>query len=238
MRALTLIILLLNVLCYQGVSAEIFEIVRTNNEAYSSMKTLSNDAWVQLEKGEWLYLKTTNGAIYRLEGPYDDKKSNDKDVGTVIKTILTPGGKNNFYQDKTWKGNFNWAWQMLIQELLGIKMFPEYLFMGANHPHIPPAMNAFWTLTPRDKNFCYSIKQGFNVNTSLYQGEPVVLTWTIEGEQALKKESEGIVTLHQMPDKTWDSKTYQAMWMAEKGCYRQAELLLRVPNEEIPNTNE
>jgi hypothetical protein len=62
-------------------------------------------------------------------------------------------------------------------------------------------------------------------------GQLILLTGPSD-DQASSKAATGledllVITLHAMPDdNTLPSNTYKAVWMAEKGCYRQAQLLL------------
>jgi len=233
MQLLTLIILL-SVWC-APVLAETFEIVSTNSEAYSVGAKLSNQTQLRLGVDKWLKLKASNGKIYLIEGPYqeDDKKN---PLIKVLETIITPG-KKDFFAQKAWKEEINQVWQMLTKKILGMQL-GNHLNENQLVFDVSPNSSKLWTLTPWDKDFCYSVANGFNIEHTL-PFDRLKLTFIKEKsgseketvpeiEKASEPENISLIHLHQMPNKKWDSKTYQAIWMVEQGCYRQAELLLRV----------
>lgn len=87
-----------------------------------------------------------------------------------------------------------------------------------------------------DENFCYRPNQPLTIWQPDSLEDKLVLFARSADQKPLKKgvdlDDVFVITLHSMPDdNAFPSKTYQAVWMAEKGCYRQAQLLLSPVNK-------
>jgi hypothetical protein len=90
-----------------------------------------------------------------------------------------------------------------------------------------------WVLVaPSDENFCYRPDKPLTIwRPELLTGQLIYLT-NPSDKQDSRPSTTGmndllVIRLHTMPDdKTLPSNTYKAVWMAEQGCYRQAQLLL------------
>jgi len=116
------------------------------------------------------------------------------------------------------------------------RLFNEILPPGSEKPSKTNKIvvpNDPWLLVaPSDQDFCYRPDKPLTIwRPELFTGQLILLTGPAD-EQASTKSATGmddllVITLHAMPDEnTLPSNTYKAVWMAEKGCYRQAELLL------------
>jgi hypothetical protein len=116
------------------------------------------------------------------------------------------------------------------------RLFNEILPPGSEKPSKTDKItvpNDPWLLVaPSDQDFCYRPDKPLTIwRPELLTGQLILLTEPSD-DQASSKAATGlddllVITLHAMPDeKTLPSNTYKAVWMAGKGCYRQAALLL------------
>jgi hypothetical protein len=98
----------------------------------------------------------------------------------------------------------------------------------ANVPTDPWMLVAFL-----DQDFCYRSNEPLKIwppealtSQLLVLANPEDSTTTEESAESGKNS----ITLHKMPDESkLPSNTFKAVWMAEQGCYRQAQLLLSPP---------
>jgi hypothetical protein len=105
----------------------------------------------------------------------------------------------------------------------------------SNTDHLKALKNPWLLIAPLDKHFCSRPNKPLRIwQPDVFKDKLVVLPAEPTARQqsaATDLEQKFVVTLHTMPDEeALPSNTYKAVWMVEKGCYRQAELLLSPAN--------
>ena len=242
----------------QATMAEKFEVVESHASKYPLKKILTGQDKVELNAGESFLLQAlSTGQQFLIDGPYNDpstpvvgrkcKKDTLTDILTciggeakdckmttisgILKCITTPILPNVEDEDTPKEAVVNALWE-LGRSLFMHQVVPKGTSVGnqtvpADVPTDPWILVAFL-----DQDFCY------RSNEPLKIWPPEALTNNLlvlaDSDESATTDSanlkKGAIILHKMPDNNeLPSNTFKAVWMAEQGCYRQAQLLLSPP---------
>ncbi|RKZ84986.1 MAG: hypothetical protein DRR19_16980 [Candidatus Parabeggiatoa sp. nov. 1] len=227
----------------------------SNTSKYQQGFSLTEKTKIELNNGEYLTLKAQSGKTFRLEGPYMDSPEK-QDMLTVILAYFVASAEacNCAANPTTLSCIAECITSPIIPKadesdsrttdsvVNGLRNFiRERFFKGAassdlrlqksNTDRLKALKNPWLLLAPLDKHFCSRPNEPLTIwRPEVFKDKLVVLPAEPTAGQsasATDLEQKFVVTLHTMPDdKTLPSNTYKAVWMVEKGCYRQAELLL------------
>lgn len=193
---------------------------------------------------------------FRIEGPYMESKAgtnckrdtligiltcivaNSKPkcdpntVKGVLKCIIKPIIPNT-ESERSPDSLMNDLWSIIKPRLFNEILPPSSSSEKQSKTDKITVPNDPWLLVaPSDQDFCYRPDKPLTIwRPDILMGQLILLTGPSD-DQASSKAPTGledllVITLHAMPDdNTLPSNTYKAVWMAEKGCYRQAQLLL------------
>jgi hypothetical protein len=193
---------------------------------------------------------------FRIEGPYEDTKAGGnckKDtLVETLKCIVTAAetkceidsltgilkcitGPTIIPRTETETSKD----RQLVKELWGFvqrhiftQMAPAKISQKSHTKRIEVPAEPWVLVASLDKNFCYPSNKPLTIWQPDSLADKLVLFARSTDKQPITKgvtdlDNIFIITLHPMPDdKTFPSNTYKVVWMAEKGCYRQAQLLL------------
>jgi len=241
----------------QASVAEEFEVIESNTSKYPQNRVLTGPDKVELSKGEFFILKAlSNGQKFYIDGPYNEfspvmgkkcKKDNLTDIlvciggatkecqmttiSGILKCLTTPILPNMEDEDTAKEVLVKMLWELGRSWFVHQAVPSNWKSLNTTPSNVPTDP---WMLVAfLDKDFCYRTNEPLKIwPPEALTSQLLVLadsdeSVTTEDSADLKKNS---IILHKMPtDKIWPSNTFQAVWMAKQGCYRQAQLLLSPP---------
>ncbi|MCP4697209.1 MAG: hypothetical protein GY862_10210, partial [Gammaproteobacteria bacterium] len=204
------------------------EVTASNTNKYKTEQILPKDAMIELGKGEELGLKASaSGGIaaeYSVQGPYSDKQAKQKGLPGLIETLIDLATLHDH------RFNFN------------LLTNPNYLDLsrsagfGFCYPAAAATSITLWRNDALDSGILRLSIEKSGSEKSVAQHWPErenTLAWprklpVINGANYLA-ELDGrpmMIILRQLPSEELPSNVYKASRMVEKGCFRQARLLL------------
>ncbi|MCP4699756.1 MAG: hypothetical protein GY862_23335 [Gammaproteobacteria bacterium] len=200
------------------------EVTASNSSKYKTKQILPKDAMIELGKGEKLGLKASAGggtaAEYSVQGPYSDEQAKQRGLPRVIETLIELASPH--------------------ARRFGLLTNPNHLDLsrtgdfGFCYPAAAASITLWRDDAPPDSGRLSIKKLGSEKSAAQrWPARKNTLAWprklpVIDGASYLVELdwSYMVITLHQLPSEELPSNVYKASRMVEKGCFRQAELLL------------